>query len=94
MRDDTYCTETVTLSGNLLDILSLSHTQYTHTHTIYTMERERKRRKRNESCLSFVLFGSTGDLSRKKLFPALSNLIERNDLDTTGLRYFVSVDAR
>ena len=45
----------------------------------FLMEREPKRQKRNESCLSFVLFGSTGDLSRKKLFPALSNLIERND---------------
>jgi len=50
------------------------------------MERERKRQKivkKKKSSLSFVLFGSTGDLSRKKLFPALANLIERFEANVT-----------
>ena len=32
-----------------------------------------------------VLFGATGDLARKKLFPALFHLVEREELGLSGI---------
>ena len=61
-------------------VSNLQRVNESHNQYCTKMERERKRQKKNKSCLSFVLFGSTGDLSRKKLFPAFANLLHRTNL--------------